>query len=134
MIQDFEMKLGWGKAVPIPPHPIYIPPAMLEMSMPPPPSGLPFNAQMRPAPPQVAPGKYSNIPPPGGMSDGSNSPQPLSSDPDEMEKVIGGQFMPLKVVQVEVCCLVPGLVCISRVIVLFGKSWHFGDILLTHID
>lgn len=41
----YEMKLGWGKAVPIPPHPIYIPPAMLDLTMPPPPSGLPFNAQ-----------------------------------------------------------------------------------------
>jgi hypothetical protein len=41
----YEMKLGWGKAVPIPPHPIYIPPAMLELTMPPPPSGLPFNGQ-----------------------------------------------------------------------------------------
>ena len=42
---NFEMKLGWGKAVPLPPHPVYIPPAMLELTMPPPPSGLPFNAQ-----------------------------------------------------------------------------------------
>lgn len=41
----YEMKLGWGKSVIIPPHPIYIPPALLELSMPPPPSGLPFNAQ-----------------------------------------------------------------------------------------
>jgi U2-associated protein SR140 len=39
------MKLGWGKSVPIPPHPIYIPPSMMELTMPPPPSGLPFNAQ-----------------------------------------------------------------------------------------
>ena len=39
------MKLGWGKAVPIPPHPIYIPPEMQEANKPPPPSGLPFNAQ-----------------------------------------------------------------------------------------
>ena len=39
------MKLGWGKSVPIPPHPIYVPPVMLERTMPPPPSGLPFNAQ-----------------------------------------------------------------------------------------
>lgn len=39
------MKLGWGKSVVIPPHPIYIPPSLLELSMPPPPSGLPFNAQ-----------------------------------------------------------------------------------------
>ncbi|XP_049858071.1 U2 snRNP-associated SURP motif-containing protein [Schistocerca gregaria] len=44
-VMSYEMKLGWGKAVPIPPHPIYIPPAMLELTMPPPPSGLPFNAQ-----------------------------------------------------------------------------------------
>ena len=43
------MKLGWGKAVPIPPHPIYIPPDMQEINKPPPPSGLPFNAQPRKA-------------------------------------------------------------------------------------
>ena len=41
------MKLGWGKGVPIPPQPIYIPPALIEVSKPPPPSGLPFNAQPR---------------------------------------------------------------------------------------
>lgn len=41
----YEMKLGWGKCVPIPSYPIYIPPALLELSQPPPPSGLPFNAQ-----------------------------------------------------------------------------------------
>uniref|UniRef100_A0A4W3HL09 Zgc:163098 n=1 Tax=Callorhinchus milii TaxID=7868 RepID=A0A4W3HL09_CALMI len=46
-IMGYEMKLGWGKAVPIPPHPIYIPPAMMELTLPPPPSGLPFNAQPR---------------------------------------------------------------------------------------
>jgi len=39
------MKMGWGKSVPIPPHPIYIPPALLAMSLIPPLSGLPFNAQ-----------------------------------------------------------------------------------------
>lgn len=44
-IKGYEMKLGWGKAVPIPPHPIYIPPEMQEANKPPPPSGLPFNAQ-----------------------------------------------------------------------------------------
>jgi hypothetical protein len=43
-VMAYEMKLGWGKAIPIPPHPIYIPPAMLDLTMPPPPSGLPFNA------------------------------------------------------------------------------------------
>lgn len=44
---NFEMKLGWGKGVPIPPHPIYIPPSMMEHTLPPPPSGLPFNSQPR---------------------------------------------------------------------------------------
>ncbi|XP_064456681.1 U2 snRNP-associated SURP motif-containing protein-like isoform X2 [Ornithodoros turicata] len=44
-VMGFEMKMGWGKAVPIPPHPVYIPPAMVELTLPPPPSGLPFNAQ-----------------------------------------------------------------------------------------
>nr|XP_055058097.1 U2 snRNP-associated SURP motif-containing protein isoform X2 [Misgurnus anguillicaudatus] len=47
MVMNFEMKLGWGKGVPIPPHPIYIPPSMMEHTLPPPPSGLPFNAQPR---------------------------------------------------------------------------------------
>ncbi|XP_069474361.1 U2 snRNP-associated SURP motif-containing protein isoform X3 [Ambystoma mexicanum] len=47
LVQNFEMKLGWGKSVPIPPHPIYIPPSMMEHTLPPPPSGLPFNAQPR---------------------------------------------------------------------------------------
>lgn len=47
MVMEYEMKLGWGKSVPIPPHPIYVPPVMLERTMPPPPSGLPFNAQPR---------------------------------------------------------------------------------------
>lgn len=42
---QYEMKLGWGKSVPIPPYPIYIPPALMEITQPPPPSGLPFNAQ-----------------------------------------------------------------------------------------
>ncbi|CAG9816756.1 unnamed protein product [Phaedon cochleariae] len=44
-IHGYEMKLGWGKAVIIPPHPIYIPPSLLDLAQPPPPSGLPFNAQ-----------------------------------------------------------------------------------------
>lgn len=43
-IMTFEMKLGWGKALPIPTRPIYIPPALLETTLPPPPTGLPFNA------------------------------------------------------------------------------------------
>lgn len=41
----YEMKLGWGKAVPLPPHPIYVPPEMEEDITPPPASGLPFNCQ-----------------------------------------------------------------------------------------
>lgn len=45
-IMQYEMKLGWGKCVPIPPYPIYIPPALAEITVPPPPSGLPFNAQV----------------------------------------------------------------------------------------
>ena len=44
-IMSYEMKLGWGKSVPILTHPIYIPPALVEYSMPPKKSGLPFNAQ-----------------------------------------------------------------------------------------
>ncbi|XP_030755965.1 U2 snRNP-associated SURP motif-containing protein [Sitophilus oryzae] len=44
-VVGYEMKMGWGKAVVIPPHPIYIPPILMDVSQPPPPSGLPFNAQ-----------------------------------------------------------------------------------------
>lgn len=45
MIDGHEMRMGWGKPVPIPLHPIYIPPPLLKLTLPPPPSGLPFNAQ-----------------------------------------------------------------------------------------
>lgn len=55
-IMGYEMRLGWGKAVPVLSQPIFIPPPLLEMSMPPPPSGLPFNAQ-----PPV--GERANLPP-----------------------------------------------------------------------
>lgn len=44
-VMGFEMKLGWGKAVPIPQHPVYIPEPLRKITMPPPSSGLPFNAQ-----------------------------------------------------------------------------------------
>lgn len=54
-ILGYEMKLGWGKSLILPPHPIYIPPALLEISMPPPPSGLPFNAQPAPRDRDVLP-------------------------------------------------------------------------------
>lgn len=39
------MKMGWGKPVPIPLQPIYIPPKLLKVTLPPAPSGLPFNTQ-----------------------------------------------------------------------------------------
>lgn len=42
------MKLGWGKGVPIPHFPIYVPPSLMALTQPPPPSGLPFNAQPHP--------------------------------------------------------------------------------------
>jgi U2-associated protein SR140 len=50
-LPGFEMKMGWGKPVPLPLHPIYVPPSMLKLSMPPEPSGLPFNCQ---PPPELA--------------------------------------------------------------------------------
>ena len=60
---SYEMKLGWGKAVPVPPHPIYIPPALAELTQPPPPSGLPFNAQPHDRRHRRGRG-FGNIPPP----------------------------------------------------------------------
>lgn len=47
-VMGYEMKLGWGKSLTVLNHPIYIPPAFVEHVMPPPPSGLPFNAQPQP--------------------------------------------------------------------------------------
>lgn len=43
-VMSYEMKLGWGKSVPITSHPIFIPPALVEYLLPTA-SGLPFNAQ-----------------------------------------------------------------------------------------
>lgn len=43
-VLGYEMKLGWGKSVPITMHPIYIPQALVEYLLPTS-SGLPFNAQ-----------------------------------------------------------------------------------------
>lgn len=40
-----DMRVGWGKCVEIPSNPIYIPPELLKYHLPPPYSGLPFNAQ-----------------------------------------------------------------------------------------
>ena len=42
-IDGFEMKMGWGKPVPIPLQPIYVPPALAALTQPPEPTGLPFN-------------------------------------------------------------------------------------------
>ena len=80
------MKLGWGKAVPIPPHPIYIPPAMLELTLPPPPSGMPFNAQPSKTKAKLASKMsgdkaYGSVPPPDIVDNDSNSQG--SSVPDE---------------------------------------------------
>ncbi|KAM6911921.1 U2 snRNP-associated SURP motif-containing protein isoform 1-T1 [Lycodopsis pacificus] len=45
VIMGFEIKLGWGKPARIPPQPLYTPVGV--RATPPPPSGLPFNAQPR---------------------------------------------------------------------------------------
>ncbi|XP_042354812.1 U2 snRNP-associated SURP motif-containing protein [Plectropomus leopardus] len=45
VIMGFEMKLGWGRPARIPPQPLYTPVGV--RATPPPPSGLPFNAQPR---------------------------------------------------------------------------------------
>ena len=66
---DYEIQVGWGKAVPLPPHPIYVPPNMAEeetAKAPDPPSGLPFNAQPRKKSEAGKGGKYGSVPPPGG--------------------------------------------------------------------
>jgi len=39
------MKMGWGKPIPIPLNPIYVPPALLKYTLPPKQTGLPFNCQ-----------------------------------------------------------------------------------------
>ncbi|XP_059481163.1 U2 snRNP-associated SURP motif-containing protein isoform X2 [Neocloeon triangulifer] len=76
MIMDYEMKLGWGKSVPIPSYPIYIPPSLEKLTMPPPPSGLPFNAQ-------PSHQDRDKIPPIG-------TPYPEGDDPnkDEFDKIL----------------------------------------------
>ncbi|XP_047130391.1 U2 snRNP-associated SURP motif-containing protein isoform X1 [Hydra vulgaris] len=45
-VMDYEMKIGWGKCVPIPPMPIYIHPSHSTAVRPPKQSGLPFNCQL----------------------------------------------------------------------------------------
>jgi len=45
-VMEYEMKIGWGKAVPIPPTPIYIHPTQQTKRRPPKQSGHPFNCQI----------------------------------------------------------------------------------------
>ncbi|XP_070538987.1 U2 snRNP-associated SURP motif-containing protein-like isoform X3 [Ptychodera flava] len=77
-IMSYDMKLGWGKAVPIPPHPVYIPPQMVELTLPPPPSGLPFNAQPIDRKSAEDNRLYSHVPPPG--LDHKNDPNDPKDD------------------------------------------------------
>ncbi|UJR37661.1 hypothetical protein I4U23_030357 [Adineta vaga] len=44
-LDSVPIRMNWGRPVHIPAQPIYIPPTLRELIMPPPPSGLPFNAQ-----------------------------------------------------------------------------------------
>ena len=96
---DFEMKLGWGKAVPIPQHPVYVPPRLAELTLPPPPSGLPFNAQprknskkdRRSRDNRLGNKTYGSVPPPEMGGDGSGSLQNSingenKGDPTKTEK------------------------------------------------
>ncbi|KAL1514271.1 hypothetical protein ABEB36_003554 [Hypothenemus hampei] len=41
-----DMRVGWGKSVELPVHPVYIPEKLLKLCQPPPQSGLPFNVQI----------------------------------------------------------------------------------------
>ncbi|CAG8519087.1 7934_t:CDS:10 [Funneliformis mosseae] len=61
----YIMRVGWGKAVPIPPKPIYV----LNEGVRPPPSGLPFNAQM------IHTKAYTNVPPPGASTVAPKGPR-----------------------------------------------------------
>jgi len=88
---DFEMKLGWGKAVPIPPHPVYIPPALSELTLPPPPSGLPFNAQPIKLNTVLGKSAYGNVPPPLAGATGPTAADTPGTDatlPEDLDKVI----------------------------------------------
>ena len=44
-VNSQTMRLSWSKAITLPLQPVYIPPELIEVTIPPPPSGLPFNAQ-----------------------------------------------------------------------------------------
>ncbi|KAJ3093012.1 U2 snRNP-associated SURP domain-containing protein [Quaeritorhiza haematococci] len=64
----YQMRVGWGKAVPLPPQPIYV----HEKNAKPLSSGLPFNAQLIHS---SKPG-FAAVPPPGGVAIPPPSTQP----------------------------------------------------------
>ena len=78
-IMDYELHVGWGKAVPVPPHPIYIPAHLRadNKNIPPPPTGLPFNAQVNKIKDDQ---NYAKIPPPGE----NQADMPLDSQSDNV--------------------------------------------------
>uniref|UniRef100_A0A914WHT5 U2 snRNP-associated SURP motif-containing protein n=1 Tax=Plectus sambesii TaxID=2011161 RepID=A0A914WHT5_9BILA len=77
MIKGLEMKMSWAKPVPIPNQPVYAPPNMLELMMPDPPSGLPFNAQPKKSQKDAYMARWNTLPAPG---------QPPPTSPDAREE------------------------------------------------
>ena len=86
---SYDIQVGWGKAVPLPPHPIYVPPDLLEeknSKLPDPPSGLPFNAQ--PLKPPSSDSKFgNNVPPPGVPLIGTPGGTPEEPEEENFEEV-----------------------------------------------
>ena len=81
---SYDVQIGWGKSVPLPPNPIYTPPDMVEEKTskePDPPSGLPFNAQPLKKPSSGSGSKYGTVPPPGA------DPAPEEEGEENFEKV-----------------------------------------------
>ncbi|KAH7725317.1 surp module family protein [Aphelenchoides avenae] len=81
-VKGCELRVSWAKPVPIPPTPFYIPPALRELSMPDPPSGLPFNARPRPNDLRRFLRKYKELPALGAPLP-PNQPE-LSADYNKM--------------------------------------------------
>lgn len=79
-ILGYEVEIGWGKAVPLPPTPFYVAPDHSEEKtsfIPDPPSGIPFNAQsLRRSRSRGSRSNYSNMPPP----ESGNEPHPFMDD------------------------------------------------------
>lgn len=58
---DYEIQIGWGKAVRVPPQPVYVAPDKQEeenAKILDPPSGLPFNAQPHKSLPKSSSSEY----------------------------------------------------------------------------